>query len=392
VGLPAGSSVVPFSLVRGGPFHRILVAVRLSREDGRDAYRQSLALVALTWVPLVALAVAERLATHRWSAFVLNPAVHVRLLVTLPLLLVAEQVLHTLCGRCMDRFVQSGLVSDGLDAAGRVVARATRLRDSTLPEAALAVAAVAAGQAALWGLVNPQGPVTAPSSTAATSAALVWWAIVSLPCAQFLLYRSLWRWTLWSVVLWGLASLDLRPVAVHPDRRGGLSFLAQPTLGFAIVVMAIDCLVAGNWGGQMIFDGVPLQSLAAPYAEIAVAGLVVALGPLCVFTKRMWRARFEAIWQYDLFALRYTRLFQEKWIVTGDTEELLGTSDIQSMADLANTLAIVRSMRVAPFGAREVMALLAAIGLPMVPLLLAAVPLHELLRRTAGVFLGAAQH
>ena len=183
--------------------------------------------------------------------------------------------------------------------------------------------------------------------------------------------------------------MDVRPVALHPDRRGGLAFLGGSALGFAVVVMGVDCSVAGRWGGQMIFDLLPLQSCALPFSEILVASILVTLGPLCLFSRCMWRARFAAIRQYDMFALTYARLFHRKWIDVGDTEHLLGSADIQSMADLANTLAIVRGMRLVPFGLYEIAVLLAAIWLPMGPLFLATVPLHELLRRMLGVLVAA---
>jgi hypothetical protein len=385
---PKGSNVVRFSLVHGGPFQALLHAVHLARDDGRNALRQSVVFIALTWAPLVAFGLVQRVTTSHWSSLVLDPGVHARLLVSIPLLLVAEDVMHTRSERCIDRFVQSGLVSDGPGAVRRVVARAQRLRDSWLPEAAAALAAVATGQAAMWGFANPLGSVAVAGAAAAPSVAYVWWGVVSLPVAQFLLFRSLWRWALWSFVLWGLANLDVRPVALHPDRRGGLAFVGEPTMGFAIVIMSINCFVVGAWGGQMIFNRLPLQSFALPLSEITVVSFIITLGPLCVFSKCMWGARFAAIRQYDVFALTYARLFHEKWI-DGGKESALGSSDIQSMSDLSNMLEIVRGMRFVPFGLYEAAAVLFAIGVPMVPLLLAAVPLHELLRRVAGVLLGA---
>jgi hypothetical protein len=296
--------------------------------------------------------------------------------------------MHTLSERCIDRFVQSGLTPQGNSAIRAVLARGVRLRDSALPEVALAALAVASGQAALWGFFSPLG--SSPRAAGVGSFADVWWGLVSLPVAQFLLYRSLWRWAIWSVVLSGLARLDVRPVPVHPDRRGGLAFLAEPAMGFALVAMALDCFVAGAWGARMLSDGLPLQAYVVPFSEIAVAGFVITFGPLCVFSKALWRARFAAMRQYDLLALTYARSFHEKWITHDHTEKLLGSPDIQSMADLANTHAIVRGMRVVPFGATEVVVFLVALAIPMIPLVAAAVPAHELLRRTLKVLLASA--
>jgi len=48
----------------------------------------------------------------------------------------------------------------------------------------------------------------------------------------------------------------------------------------------------------------------------------------------------------------------------------VGTADIQSLADLGNSFAVVQEMRIVPFGLKDVSRLAAATAAPMVPLLL----------------------
>jgi hypothetical protein len=292
--------------------------------------------------------------------------------------------MHLLSRRCVDQFLQSDLVSGRLQGAYQVLARATRLRDAKLPEVALALAAIAVGQTGLWHMVR--GPESS-GWAGAPPLATVWWGCVSLPVGLFLFFRSLWRWGIWAAVLWGFSRLDLRPIALHPDRCGGLRFLGDPTMGFVFIVLSIDCLIAGTWGEQILFERVPLESCALPFTTATVLGLLVGLGPLCVFSPCLVRARYAALRHYDLFALKYVRLFQRKWIERGESEGLLGSADIQSMADLVNTVGVVRSMRVVPFGVREVVELAAAVWIPVVPLVLMTVPLEELLKRIAGALL-----
>jgi hypothetical protein len=71
--------------------------------------------------------------------------------------------------------------------------------------------------------------------------------------------------------------------------------------------------------------------------------------------------------------------FDRKWLRRKDNDEqLLGTSDIQSLADLGNSFAVVREMRAVPFAPDDVTRLLVATVLPMVPLLLTIMPLEQL--------------
>ena len=53
-----------------------------------------------------------------------------------------------------------------------------------------------------------------------------WWLLlVALPLFWFLLGRWLWRFATWGLLLRDIAGCDLRLVATHPDRCGGLSFI-----------------------------------------------------------------------------------------------------------------------------------------------------------------------
>ena len=62
------------------------------------------------------------------------------------------------------------------------------------------------------------------------------------------------------------------------------------------------------------------------------------LGPLVMFTPQLDRAKRKGSTEYALLATRYPFGFEKKWIqgVTPETSELLGTADIQSLADLGD--------------------------------------------------------
>ena len=53
---------------------------------------------------------------------------------------------------------------------------------------------------------------------------------------------------------------------------------------------------------------------------------------------------------------------------TAPAEELLGAADIQSLADLGNSYALVREMRAIPFGLEDIARPAAATAAPLVPL------------------------
>jgi hypothetical protein len=75
-----------------------------------------------------------------------------------------------------------------------------------------------------------------------------------------------------------------------------------------------------------------------------------------MFTPQLTRAKRNGLSQYGLLASRYVDGFEQKWVVGNAAEggELLGSADIQSLADLGNSYAAVRDMRLVPFGLRRV--------------------------------------
>jgi len=115
-----------------------------------------------------------------------------------------------------------------------------------------------------------------------------------------------------------------------------------------------------------------------------IAFFVLAiLGPLLMFTPAMARAKRKGLADYGLLAQRYVENFEQKWVVDNPApfEELLGAADIQSLADLGNSYAMVRDMRPVPFGLEDISRLAAATAAPLVPLLLTILSPEELIMR-----------
>ena len=97
--------------------------------------------------------------------------------------------------------------------------------------------------------------------------------------------------------------------------------------------------------------------------------VVFILGPLIMFTPQLARAKRKGLGEYGLFASRYVEGFEEKWVTREPADdELLGTGDIQSLADLGNSYALVRDMRPVPFDMQDIVRLAAVTAVPLLPL------------------------
>jgi hypothetical protein len=81
------------------------------------------------------------------------------------------------------------------------------------------------------------------------------------------------------------------------------------------------------------------------------------------------------------------REFDAKWLRGGapPAEGLIGSADLQSLADLGNSFEVVRTMRAALMTRDAVIQLAAATLIPLAPLLLTIMPLEELLKKLLGI-------
>jgi hypothetical protein len=117
--------------------------------------------------------------------------------------------------------------------------------------------------------------------------------------------------------------------------------------------------------------------------------MLVVLLPLAFFAIQMTAAKRAALREYGSFAAAYTTDFREKWFTGGWTsrQEELGSGDIQSLADLGNSYAIVEDMGALPFRKALVMRLLVLLIVPLLPLGLFIFPFEVLLKQLIALVL-----
>ena len=212
---------------------------------------------------------------------------------------------------------------------------------------------------------------------------------VSLPLFQFMLLRWYFRLFIWIRFLWQVARCELSLVPTHPDRAGGLGFLSRTVIAFAPLLAAHGALLAGLMANRIFFQGATLPDFKVELVVVVVFLLLVVLGPLLLFVPHLSAARRVGLREYGTLAQRYVREFDDKWLRGGAPagEPLVGSADIQSLADLGNSFEIVRSMRIVPFTRDAVIQLAVITLLPVAPLLLTMVSLEELLKRLLQVVL-----
>ena len=383
-----------FSLVLGGPLYQLLRRAHLSDDALLLARQRILFISLLAWLPLLLLSAFEGtlLSKNATAPFLMDIEVHLRFLVAVPLLIAAELVVHQRLRGIAKSFLERNLVPEWamaqFDAA---IGAAYRLRNSVFAEALLVLFVYGVGVLVIWRHYTALQAATWYATPAAghsrLSLAGIWYGYVSLPLFQFLLIRWYFRLFIWMRFLWQVSRIRLSLIPTHPDRVGGLGFLANTVYAFALLLAAHGVMTAANLANRIFFLNAALPEFKAEIGMMAVFLLAVVFGPLLVFAPQLAQAKRKGLSEYGTLAERYVREFDAKWLRGGGPadEPLVGSGDIQSLADLGNSYEVVRGMRLAPITRDAIVQLAAAVLIPIVPLALTMMPLEELLKYLFGL-------
>jgi hypothetical protein len=384
-----------FSLVAGGPLYQLLLRVGLVKPPLDRMGWRIIVITLLAWGPLLALTVLSgRFITNVKIPFLLDIEAQIRLLVSLPLLIAAESIISRRTRTMLLQFVERQIVTPEIfprfDAC---IASALRLRNSVFIELGLVVLIIVSEN--LWWrsvLVIPTdtwyASVAGRGNTLAPAG--YWYVFVSLPIIQFIWLRWFYRLFVWARLLWQISRLRLNLVPTHPDACCGLGFLGTIGLTLAPFLLAQSALLAGYLANRILYQGTSLSNQASEIVAVALFMYLLTLGPLCVFAPRLMQQRERGLYTYGSLASEYVIGFERKWICgkrPGCSEELVGTSDIQSLADLANSFAVVQHIRPFPFGREAIITVAAIIAIPILPLTFTMFSFQELVSALLKVLL-----
>jgi hypothetical protein len=387
---PGGATEKPvdFSLVLGGPLFQLCRRAHLSGDGLEFLLRRVTVIAMFTWLPLLLLSM---LSGHAFRGslkipFLYDVEAHVRFLIALPVLIIAEIVVHNRISPLVRRFVQRRIVvTEDLPRFKAAVDSALRIRNSVVVEGTLLVLVYTLG---LWmwrsqvALGEPTWYAMPAAKHLHLTAAGYWYVFVSIPMFQFILLRWYLRLVIWFRLLWQISRLNLHLSAAHPDRAGGIGFLGTGSYAFGPILFAQGALLSGLIASRVLYERQALMSFKMEAAGFVGFFVLVIFGPLMMFTRRLERTKRKGSAEYGLLANQYLALFEAKWIRSGNSETsgMLGSADIQSLADIGNACTMVRQMRLVPFSTVDVTRLAATTAAPLVPLLLTAFSVADLLK------------
>ncbi len=382
-----------FSIVLGGPFFQLLRKAHLTGDALELAKRRLVTISLLAWLPLMLLSAFEGrlLPGSSKLPFLMDVDVHIRFLVALPLLILAELIVHQRLVVVIRQFQHRKLISDSaLGLLDRALHSSVRLRDSVVAEIGMVVLIYVIGYQLIWSeAVSVEGATAWYHSTAdlgELSMAGTWFRWVSLPIWQFLFLRWYYRIFIWSRFLFLVARIPMNLHPTHPDCVGGLGFLENTVHAFKPIAFAHGVILAGMISNNIFYGGASLLDYKIPIALITLWVALIAIGPLMAFAGVLADVKRKGILDFGLLASRFTGEFEAVWMKDKLTETSSKPgSDIQSLADLANSHAVVVNMKFIPISRSSLISIVVITLVPVAPLVLTMMPLNEALKMLMGI-------
>lgn len=379
---PFASHASEFSLIHGGPFYRAQQAIGLIHANRWDLGRRIVVLVGIAWLPLFLITALSNPAGLR--SLLTDYRVHSRVLIAIPVLVLGDSLMDSLFRASYIYIRRAGLlnVADSAYMDG-VVARLVRLRDAYIPELVVLGLLIIRDATSYRGLVDQTPWLGQGIGNNFHLTAAGWYAVlVSAPLWNFLLGLALWRWVLWTVFAFRLSRQNLKLIATHPDERGGIGFLDVSSSAFAPIALAVTNVVGSTWRNDIIHHGARLADYRLPAVVLAVLIGLVAFGPLLCFAPRLAALRRRGLMEYGVLGQIHSEEFEEKWIVerAGHEREFLQAPESSTLSDFGHSFEKIGELKPLPADLGTVYVLAASVALPLLPVVLAQIPLAQVIK------------
>ncbi len=383
-----------FSIIKGGLMDHGLTLLRIVKpNDPENTKRKIIFFIAITWLPLLIFTIISGLC---WKGNVQIPflydfPVHIRFLLAIPMLLMAEVIVDNRVKLIINQFSNAGLIlEEGKHEFEMAKLKADRMCESFWAEAIILLLiignisfrwVVTEVNVSSWQIPDIQGEQH-PSQAA------IWLLTVSIPIFQLIVLRWVWRWIIWFRLLQLISETKLNLTPTHPDKAGGIGFLGEPPAPFSMVTLTFGIVISAIIASRIIFFHAMLSEFYVLIGVFVFVCILINIVPLLIYFKPLRRTRINGIFAYSALIQKHHLQFTEKWFKSTSTDELLiGNPDISSMCDFTPVYESIESMHPFPFNFKIMIATVIVCIIPLVPLIGLTMPLGDLLKVLVGFLL-----
>lgn len=373
-----------------GPSQKILRKLKLEGENDSSVAKKTIFFVVISWLPLLILSLIDGTAINPSIKipFLFDFVLYVRVFAVLPLLFIAERTLSSIIFRSLSHFVESGIVSGNNIEDYKVNLKFFgRFKDSVIIDFIIIVFAYAIVIIG-WGNVWKYYDITSSLTTWQFSQTIqgqlsiggYWYAFITIPIYLFFFYKLIWKFLLWAIILFKISRMKLNLFATDPDRSGGLGFIGHHQFFFGILGFIQSSIFSAEIASKVIYADAVIEDFKFIILGYVVLFALVLIFPMFFFVRKLTLTKLKGLMEYGVTSHKYVSGFHDKWIngINPEGEKLLGTADIQSLADLGNSYEIIKTMIPIPIDIRKVLSLILIISIPFSPLILFVMPLNEI--------------
>ena len=377
-----------FSIFEGGPVYRVLMKMRLEKKQKMLA----LVSIVITWVPLLIITIFEGTFNSGIKLpFLQDVAMHVRLLVALPMLLLIRLFIEAKVAVVV-KYLSDTLVSaeDKKNIFPKILRRGKRLTNSVWAEIimlglviVITISPIKGGMMSglqhetdLWMFAGNEG-------SHALSMAGKWSIYISIPVFQFILLWWLWRYFVWVLLLFRISRMKLNLEPTHPDLTGGLGILLLAQKYFILFFLAVCTVASGVLMARLIshqdtFNGICIEAIG-----YIILCLLLVLVPMLFFTGKLMRLKHAGLLQLSKLGFSLSDKFEKEWINDNAiekklTETLASTSTVQDYSTIFRSVA---EIRIVPLTVKEVLTMVFLLFIPYIPILFIHFSIVELLQK-----------
>jgi hypothetical protein len=381
------TEIIPEFSLQGGPVHWL--GCRLGLVKGTNTFPLGLALGLFTWGIMMVFVLINGMFLKAFSITYIGA--HVRLAIAIPLLFLAETWVLPRMSEFIRNIVDSGMVKEkDLPELSRDIRRIEKLKDFWMLEIFFVLVAIILPMILrLPGMTGAQESIE-KLAVHGSIWTKIWYTSFCLPLFRYLILRWLWYLILWWYFLWRVQKLELNLIPTHPDRSAGLGYLEVVQMHFAPLIVASSAIFATAFAENISSGVMKFEALYHLVPTVILIYAVLFICPLYIFSGKLWQTKIKGLNEYMVMAHHYVDAFDRKWLrgqnPTG--EEQLGTGDIQSLADLNNSVSIIGDMRIIPTSRKLIVSFAITSIIPMLPLLLLKYPLLQIVGALLNILSG----
>lgn len=386
--------------IKTGPGHvnpiavKILNRLKLGVINSESVLKKVIFFSALTWLPLFIITLIQNNAINPdiTMPFLKDYESYGRFLISIPAIFIAEKFINLQTSGSLVHFVESGIISENnVGEYELLLNKYRKLSDSKSLQVVIFIISTLNIflVKTFWGSLMDFTSWKYDAVNDSITAAGYWYMIISLPVLKYLIFRLFCRFLLWSWFLWKISNMNLNLIAIDPDRSGGLGFLGIVQSSFGFLGFAQAAIASSEVANQVIYSGVPIEDYRFSLLVIPIV-VIVYLSPLFYFSRKLGKLKLDGIMIYSTLTHKYSKLFEDKWIRgnnINDNESILGSGDIQSLADIGATYEVVENIRVFPINLNIFLFMLIMVTIPFIPLLFLKFNIKQILEGLAGFLL-----